>query len=65
VRRCLWCIEQGSQVALLVDPSDESVLVFRPDQSAVALRGDDRIDLDVVLPGFELTAKQLFDSLLV
>jgi hypothetical protein len=28
-----------------------------------ALTGDDRIDLDEVLPGFELTVNQLFASL--
>jgi Uma2 family endonuclease len=65
VRRCLWFIEQGTQISLLVDPADESVLLFRPGQATVALRGADRIDLDAVLPGFELTVQQLFDALLV
>jgi hypothetical protein len=27
------------------------------------LRGDDRIDLDSVLPGFQLTVRQLFNAL--
>jgi Uma2 family endonuclease len=65
VRRCLWFVEQGTQIALLVDPADESVLLFRPGQATVALRGADRIDLDTVLPGFELTVQQVFDALLV
>lgn len=63
VRRCLWYVENGVHVAPLIDPDDDSVIVFRPDTSPRALRGADRIDLDDVLPGFELTVQELFDSL--
>ena len=64
VRRCLWYVDNGVSIALLVDPVDESVLVFRPDNSMPkALRGRDQIDVSDVLPGFELTAQALFDSL--
>ena len=63
VRRCLWYVENGVRVAVLVDPDDESILVFRRDASPLALRGTDRIDLDEVLPGFESTAQELFESL--
>jgi Uma2 family endonuclease len=65
VRRCLWYVANGVQLALLVDPDDESVLLFRPSQVPVALRAGDRIDLDEVLPGFELTAATLFEALRV
>jgi Uma2 family endonuclease len=63
VRRCLWYVANGVRIALLIDPDDESVIVFRPDVSPLALGGSDRIDLDEVLPGFELTVQQFFDSL--
>lgn len=63
VRRCLWYVAHGVQIALLVDPSDESVLAFRPGQPAVAWHGADRIDLHEVVPGFELTVERLFASL--
>ena len=42
---------------------DASIILIRPDGQPRALRGVDRIDLDEVLPGFELTAQELFDSL--
>lgn len=48
---------------LLVDPDPETVLVFRPGQLLTLLQGDDRIDLDDVLPGFELTVRAMFDAL--
>ncbi|MGI8553857.1 MAG: Uma2 family endonuclease [Dehalococcoidia bacterium] len=63
VRRCLWYVANGVQVALLVDPADESILRFRPNEMPLALRGTSLLDLHPLLPGFELTAQQLFDSL--
>jgi Uma2 family endonuclease len=30
VRRCLWFVTHGVRIALLVDPDDDSVVVFRP-----------------------------------
>lgn len=65
VRRCLWYVGHGVPVALLVDPSDESVLLFRPNQVPRALHGPEKIDLADVLPGFELAVQELFDSLSV
>lgn len=63
VRRCLWYVEYGVTIALLVDPDDESVLAFRPDGRLTALHGKDRIDLSEVLPNFKLTVEELFASL--
>ena len=63
VRRCLWYVANGVAVALLVDPADRSVLLFRPGQVPRPLRGPDPIDLGEILPGFELTAEDLFGSL--
>jgi Uma2 family endonuclease len=65
VRRCIWYVANGVRVALLVDPADESVLVFRPDQTPRALRGAETLELHDVLPGFALTVQELFDSLRV
>ncbi len=63
IRRCLRFIDQGVQIVLLIDPDDESVIRFGPNGSARALHGSDPIDLSEVLPGFELTAHELFESL--
>ncbi len=51
------------QTIVIVHPEAESVVLLRSDGSPVTLRGDDRIDLDAVLPGFELTVQALFDVL--
>ena len=63
VRHCLWYVANGVRIALLVDPADESVLLFHPGQEPRVLRGPERIDLGNLLPGFELTAQDLFASL--
>jgi Uma2 family endonuclease len=65
LRRCLWYVGNGVQIALLVDPSDRSVSVFRPGAQPTVLGGTDWIELDEVLPRFELTVQELFDSLKV
>jgi len=63
VRRCLWFVAHGVQVALLVDPDDESVLAFRADSRVDIWHAADRIDLSEILPDFELTVEQLFMTL--
>ena len=63
VRRCLWFVENGVRIAVLIDPDDESVLVFRTGVQPRAQRGNDVIDLSDVLPGFQLTVDELFGYL--
>ncbi|HVC31217.1 MAG TPA: Uma2 family endonuclease, partial [Steroidobacteraceae bacterium] len=63
VRRCLWYVANGVPLALLIDPADASVLLFRPNAAPRALRGVAPIDVSDVLPGFELTVQELFDFL--
>jgi len=62
IRKSLRYLEVGVPVALLIDPEEELVLAFRPGQTPRAFEGDDRIDLDDVLPGFDLTVRALFQA---
>jgi Uma2 family endonuclease len=63
ISRCHWYVENGVEIALLVNPRDESVRLFRSRAEPELLTGADRIDLDSVLPGFRLTVQDLFDAL--
>ena len=63
VRKCLWYAANGVRVTLLLAPDDGSVFAFRPNAAPRVLHGSDRIDLDDVLPGFELTVADLFGLL--
>ena len=63
VQRCSWYVRNGAALAVLVAPDDTAVLVFRPGAPPEVVQGEERVDLDEVLPGFELTASQLFGAL--
>lgn len=63
IRRCLWYVSHGVAVALLVDPEDESIVVFRAGPSTEALAESDTIDLSDVAPGLSLTVRQVIGSL--
>src|SRR5215212_6117455 len=63
IKKSLRYLALGSQVALVIDPSPETALVFRGGQPLQLLQGEDRIDLDDVLPGFELTVGAMFEAL--
>lgn len=61
--RCAWYVANGVQVALLLDPDDETVTVVRPNAMPVVLRGSEPIGLDEVIEGLDLTPADLFASL--
>ena len=65
ISKCIWYVKNGVKIALIADPDQDVVLRFRPDALPDVLIGDDRIDLDEVLPGFEMTVNQLFGSLVL
>ena len=60
IQRCTWYVDNGVQIALVANPENESVLIFRRAQPVQTARGRDAIDLTDVLPGFVLTAEQVF-----
>jgi Uma2 family endonuclease len=65
VRRCLWYVGNSVNIALLIDPADRSVVRFFARAQAVALRDDDVIAVDEVLPDLKLTVNELFATLVV
>jgi Uma2 family endonuclease len=65
IDKCVWYVRNGVRIALVVDTYHDTVLRLRPDALPDVLTGDDRIDLDEVLPGFQLTVAELFSSLVL
>jgi Uma2 family endonuclease len=65
IRRCLWSVAHGVSIALLVDPSDESMVLFRPGQVPLPLSEADRLPLGALVPGLELTVADVFATLRV
>ena len=65
VAKCRRYIAEGVSIALVVDVDHRTVTRLDEHGSQTVLRGDDRIDPNAVLPGFELTVRDLFDTLRV
>ena len=61
--KCRRYVARGVAIALLVNPDKRTVQLFRADGSTATLAGEDRMDLDAVLPGLELTVSALFATL--
>jgi Uma2 family endonuclease len=60
--------ESGRRFGRMDLPPDLAIEIISPDRTVrelleKCLRGDDRIDLDDMLPGFDLTVGGLFDSI--
>jgi Uma2 family endonuclease len=63
VRRCVWYVDNGVQVALLVDPQDRSIIPYRSGDPTKVLRGSDVVDLGDVIAGLRFTVQEVFAAL--
>ena len=54
-------LDAGVLVVCVVDPQDEFVLVYTPDEAPRKLTGDDVLKLPSVLPGFSLRVREFFE----
>jgi Uma2 family endonuclease len=61
--RCVWYVENGVAISLLVDPADRSITHFVARQSPKVLTEDDALELDEVIPGLTMSVQLLFGSL--
>ncbi len=52
----------GSRLALLVDPKNKTVRVYRPGESFELLRGDGFLSGNSVLPGFRVSPAKIFEG---
>jgi Uma2 family endonuclease len=62
-RKCERYIAHGVAIAVMVDVSRRVVRLFQPGQPERVLRGSNAIDLQDVMPGFELTVDEVFAAL--
>ena len=62
-RRCVWYVAQGSPVAVLVDPQDESVMVFRADRAPIGLQRGEVLERPELMTGFSISIDELFSAL--
>lgn len=65
VKKILFCLNQGSKLGWLIDPEDESVMIFIPDKFPQILSNDEILPVLESLKHWELSVNQLFDWLTV
>ncbi|MEN9224093.1 MAG: Uma2 family endonuclease [Thermostichus sp. HHBFW_bins_43] len=62
IRKILFSLEQGGQLAWLIDPADCSVVAFYPDRLPKSLQGSDPLPVLQGIP-WSITVDGLFESL--
>jgi Uma2 family endonuclease len=56
-------LDHGVEIVVIVNPGPETITLLHAGGGPTTVRGEDRIDLEAVLPGFELSVRALFDTL--
>jgi Uma2 family endonuclease len=63
VDKCQWFVDNGSLLALLIDPRRETIREFRPGVPPIVRRRGDSISLDEISPGAALDVSGIFAAL--
>lgn len=63
MKKILFCLKQGTQLGWLIDPEDESVLIFYPNQLPEIKSGIEILPVLEVLSDWQLSAEQIFQWL--
>jgi Uma2 family endonuclease len=53
-------IANGTQLALLINPKDKTVEIYRPNAEAEILQNPDKVDLSEIMPGFVMALSNIF-----
>lgn len=60
IKKIMFCLQTGTELAWLIDPKDESVLIFRPQQFPEIKSDGDGLPIPEQLSTLELSVKELF-----
>jgi Uma2 family endonuclease len=63
IKKIMVCLQAGTQLAWLIDPKDESVLILKPQQFPELKSGPETLPVLASLSMLELSAQELFDWL--
>lgn len=65
IKKILFCLHQGAQLGWLIDPDDESVMIFKSGQLPEVLWKDEELPVLESLKDWKITAIQVFSWLSV
>ena len=60
IRKITFCLSQGTKLGWLIDPEDESVVVFEPNSTPVVKAGNDILLVLAALKNWQLSSADLF-----
>ncbi|MEL7035970.1 MAG: Uma2 family endonuclease [Cyanobacteria bacterium J06592_8] len=63
IRKIIFCINQGTQLGWLIDPTDESVIIFQPNLFPDVKLGEEILPILEALQDLQLSAKEMFSWL--
>ena len=63
IKKIMFCLQAGTQLAWLIDPDDESVLILKPQQFPEIKSGGDTLPVLDSLSTLELSVGQIFSWL--
>jgi Uma2 family endonuclease len=63
IKKILFCLKQGTKLGWLIDPEDESVMIFKPDQLPEIKSNDEVLPLLECIPDWQLSAGEIFSWL--
>lgn len=63
IRKITFCLKHGSKLGWFIEPEDESIIVFQPNQLPDVKYGDEKLPVLEVLGDWELSVTNVFDWL--
>ena len=63
MKKILFCLQQGTKLGWLIDPEDESVMIFKPDQLPEIKSDEEILPVLNCLENWKLSVKEMFDWL--
>lgn len=63
IRKIMFCLSQGTQLAWLIDPKDESVMILKPEQVPEIKSDEEILPVLDTFPDLQLSVKEIFSWL--
>lgn len=60
IKKISFCLSQGTKLGWLIDPKDESVVIFEPNSTPIVKAGNDILLVLKVFKNWQLSANDLF-----
>lgn len=63
MKKIIFCLKQGTQLGWLIDPNDESIIIFKPDQLPEIQSANDILPVLNLFTQWELSVNKIFNWL--